>query len=114
MFRDVFMSELIGANPDLEQQMRDWQLERHQHGYNPFDWQAFRSSVQYLGAADPGEIAPTEFFWFTRPDESPAVLPVLAAASSDVPSARLVTPGREIGTAETARTGLTDVKYWRG
>ena len=117
MFRDVCMSELIEANPGLEQQMRDWQIERHRHGENPFDWEAFRAVVSYVGASDPGEDPPTEFFWFTPPDGSTAQLPALAAARSSVPSARLVSPGRELGTnASGDRQGastLTGVKYWR-
>ena len=121
MFRDVCMSELIEANPGLEQQMRDWQIERHQHGENPFDWQAFRVVVSYLGASDPGEVAPMEFFWFTPADGSPTLLPELVAEkpvadSASVPSARLVTPGRDPSASQastTSSSGLTDVKYWR-
>src|SRR3954468_10275857 len=117
MFRDVFMSELIEANPGLEQQMRDWQIERHQHGENPFAWDAFRAVVSYVGASDPGEDPPTEFFWFTPPDGSPATRPPVAAGVSSGPSARLVTPGREnrpAAPAEASRSSrLTDVKIWR-
>jgi len=116
MFRDVCMSELIEANPGLEQQMRDWQIERHWHGENPFDWTAFRSVVSYVGGADPGADPPGEFFWFTPPDGSPTLLPGLATASSNRPSARLVSPGRELGSAEDAErsaSALTEVKYWR-
>jgi hypothetical protein len=117
MFRDVCMSELSEANPRIEQQMRDWQIERHQHGANPFDWDSFRAVVSYIGASDPGEDPPTEFFWFTPPDGSQAARPLLAAAASRVPSARLVSPGRELGSAATAETSrsstLTDIKTWR-
>ena len=117
MFRDVCMSELIEANPGLEQQMRDWQIERHQHGENPFNWVAFRAVVSYVGACDPGEVPPTEFFWFTPPDGSPATRPPLVSATTRVPSARLVTPGRESSTSapvETSRSSrLTEVKTWR-
>jgi hypothetical protein len=109
MARDVHMAELIEANPTFEQQMRDWQTERHHRGENPFDWQAFRAVVGYVGACDPGAEPPTEFFWFTTPDGSaPAVPSVVSAGStSDVPSARLVSPGQD-----RANT-LTGVKYWR-
>jgi hypothetical protein len=111
MFRDVRMSELIEANPTLEQQMRDWQTERHQRGENPFDWQGFRSVVSYVGSCDPGADPPSEFFWFTSPDGTPSVVrsPVdgPSESGSDGPSARLVAPGRE-----RARS-LTGVKYWR-
>jgi hypothetical protein len=110
MFRDVCMSELIEANPGLEQQMRDWQIERHQHGENPFDWAAFRVVVSYVGGADPGEDPPVEFFWFTPPDGTPVHLPGLTAAASSVPSARLVSPGRE---SSATGSKLTEMKYWR-
>jgi hypothetical protein len=111
------MSELSEANPGLEQQMRDWQIERHQHGENPFDWDAFRAVVSYVGACDPGEDPPTEFFWFTPPDGHSATRPLVGATSSRVPSARLVSPGRESEPAappETSRSSrLTEVKTWR-
>lgn len=117
MFRDVCMSELIEANPSLEQQMRDWQIERHCHGENPFDWDAFRAVVSYVGASDPGEDPPNEFFWFTPAESAPAPRPAVAAGASSVPSARLVTPGRELGPRTPMpapdSSGLTDVKHWR-
>ena len=107
MYRDVRMSELIGTNPTLEQQMRDWQTERHQRGENPFDWTSFRAVVSYVGACDPGADPPSEFFWFTPPDGSPSAVPVLVDSTSDTPSGRLVAPGRDRASS------LTDVKYWR-
>ena len=111
MFRDVRMSELIEANPTLEQQMRDWQTERHQRGENAFDWAAFRSVVSYVGACDPGADPPSEFFWFTSPDGSAPVVPnpmdSPADSASDGPSARLVAPGRDRASS------MTGVKYWR-
>ena len=117
MFRDVCMSELIEANPGLEQQMRDWQIERHQHAENPFDWDAFRAVVSYIGACDPGENPPNEFFWFTPSDGSPATRLPVTAGTSRVPSARLVSPGHELGPAaipEAPRSSrLTEVKTWR-
>jgi hypothetical protein len=110
MFRDVKMSDLIEANPTLEQQMRDWQTERHHRGENPFDWNTFRSVVSYVGGCDPGSDAPGEFYWFT-PTEANAPL-VLSAVDrvdspSDGPSGRLVAPGRERAST------LTGMKYWR-
>jgi hypothetical protein len=118
MFRDrVYMSELIKVNPGLEQQMRNWQLEQHRQAEDPFDWQAFRVVVSYVGASDPGEQPPVEFFWFTPPGGSPVSLPELVTASSSVPSARLVKPGSDPDAARTSsprlRPGVTDVKYWR-
>jgi hypothetical protein len=108
MTRDVRMSELMVANPTLEQQMRDWQTERHHRGENPFDWQAFRAVVSYIGACDPGADAPSEFYWFTTPDGGSHAMPALATSTSGVPSARLVSPGREQDGASR-----TEVKYWR-
>jgi len=107
MFRDVRMSELIEANPTLEQQMRDWQTERHRRGENAFDWQAFRAVVSYVGACDPGADPPSEFFWFTPPDGNMSSVPDLVASTSDIPSARLAVPGRD------GATNVTEVKYWR-
>ena len=74
MYRDVRMSELIEANPTLEQQLRDWQTERHRRGENAFDWQAFRSVVTYMGACDPGSEPPAEFFWFTPPEHASVIV----------------------------------------
>lgn len=117
MFRgDVRMAELIAANPDLEQQMRDWQTERHQRGENPFDWQAFRVMVSYVGASDPGSDPPPEFFWFAPTDGGGMHVPELVVDRSEVPSARLVSPGHDIGAAGSDKeqdSGLTEMKYWR-
>jgi hypothetical protein len=101
------MAELIEANPTLEQQMRDWQAERHRRGENPFDWQAFRAVVSYVGACDPGDEPPSEFFWFTSPDGSLSPVPDLGVSTSDIPSGRLVAPGRDRDAS------LTNMKYWR-
>jgi hypothetical protein len=111
------MSELTEANPGLEQQMRDWQIERHRQGENPFDWAVFRAVVSYVGASDPGEDPPNEFFWFTPPDSNPSPRLATATAPSSAPSARLVSPGRELGSTAESKvpdsSGLTEVKHWR-
>jgi hypothetical protein len=107
MFRDVHMSELIEANPTFEQQMRDWQTERHHRSENPFDWDAFRVVVSYVGGCDPGSDPPSEFFWFTPPDSGPSAVPAVTVSASEGPSARLVVPGQD--RAET----ITGMKYWR-
>lgn len=115
MYRDVRMSELIEANPTLEQQLRDWQTERHRRGENAFDWQAFRSVVTYMGACDPGSEPPAEFFWFTPPEHASVIVheveaPALSTARR--PSGRLVEPGRDRGAGGSGER-LTEVKYWR-
>lgn len=116
MSRDVRMSELIDANPAIESQLRDWQAERHRRGENPFDWQAFRVVVNYMGESDPGEDPPTEFFWFTPTDGgSVGSAPVAASAATKAgraPSSRLVAPGQDRGAGGTGEP-LSEVKYWR-
>ena len=116
MARDVRMSELIAANPTLEQQMRDWQTEQHHRGENPFDWESFRTVVSYMGAPDPGADPPAEFFWFTPPGSSTTFVPAAADKASstrpNVPSSRLVAPGQDRGTGSSGEA-LTEVKYWR-
>ncbi|MCC7370921.1 MAG: hypothetical protein IT306_21080 [Chloroflexi bacterium] len=110
------MSELIEANPTLEQQLRDWQTERHRRGENAFDWQAFRAMVTYMGSCDPGSEPPSEFFWFTPPEHA-TVLALEAEPSTNVmtarrPSGRLVQPGLDRGPGGSGER-LTEVKYWR-
>lgn len=116
MSRDLRMSELIEANPALESQLRDWQADRHRRGENPFDWQAFRVVVSYMGANDPGEEPPSEFFWFTPTDGGSAsplpVTSVVTATMTKVPSSRLVVPGRDRGAGGVGEP-LSEVKYWR-
>ena len=94
MARDARMSDLISANPSFEQQMRDWQTERHQKGENPFDWEAFRTLEAYIGATDPGDVPPSEFYWFTPPavvrHRAPAAAG--AGAATVAPSSVLVSP----------------------
>jgi len=107
MAHDVRMSELIEANPTFEQQMRDWQTEQHHRGENPFDWQAFRVVVGYVGGSDPGADPPPEFFWFTSPDGGTSVVPDPAVSRSDTPSGRLVSPGQDRASS------VTGMKYWR-
>ena len=107
MQRDVRMADLIEANPALEQQMRDWQTERHHRGENPFDWAVFRATVSYVGGCDPGSEAPAEFYWFTPPEANAPLRLNAMDSPSDGPSARLVAPGRERAST------LTGMKYWR-
>ena len=116
MARDVRMSELIEMNPALEQQLRDWQTERHRRHENAFDWQAFRAAVNYMGACDPGIDPPAEFFWFTPAEGGssgvPSVIGSAVSSTNKVPSSRLVAPGQDRGTGGSGEP-LTEVKYWR-
>jgi hypothetical protein len=65
MSRDIKLSELAVRLPGLEPCMRQWQSHRAQRGSDPFDWNAFRTLQESLHAPDPGDRAPTEFYWFS-------------------------------------------------
>ena len=96
--------------------MRDWQLERHQHGENPFDWNAFRVVVGYVGGSDPGDDPPTEFFWFTPPDGTPVLFPGSPPPHRAFPP--LVSSPRRVSvdlvrSTRTVHPGITEMKYWR-
>ena len=56
------LQELRANNEAIEQQMQEWRQQRFANGENPMDWVAFRTHVQQLGAQDPGELAPDEFY----------------------------------------------------
>ena len=107
MAHDARMTDFISANPSFEQHMRDWQTERHQKGENPFDWAAFRTLEAYVGATDPGDVPPTEFYWFTPPaGERPRTM---ATSDSPVgaPSATLVSPASLRASAPGGSSELT-------
>jgi hypothetical protein len=61
------MDELHAANANFEEQMTAWRQQRFADGENPLDWTAFRQHLLSIGASDPGEAAPDEFY---RWDES--------------------------------------------
>ena len=54
-------------NAQIETQLREWKQQRFANGENPMDWAAFRTHLEAVGAPDPGEHPPDEFF---RWDES--------------------------------------------
>jgi len=49
------------ANPNIDQQMIEWQALRAQRGEDPWTWSAFRSHVRALGAPDPGSLPFEQF-----------------------------------------------------
>jgi hypothetical protein len=104
MSGDVSMADLVAANPNFEQQMRDWQTERHQKGEDPTDWQAFRELETFIGAPDPGENAPSEFMSFTPPA-------VAAETPSADGSAGEVTQATDAATTEAAEAAPKE-KSW--
>ncbi len=61
------LEELRRANAQIEEQMEQWKKQRYANGENPLDWAAFREHLLAIGAPDPGESAPDEFY---RWDES--------------------------------------------
>ena len=104
MPRDVKLADLVAANPNFEQQMRDWQTERHQKGEDPLDWQPFRELQTYIGAPDPGEDAPAEFYWFTPPAAADAGPTAAADASFGAGAAEAFSGS---GTPEAANATAT-------
>ena len=56
------LEELRATNEAIEQQMTNWRQQRFASGENPLDWVAFRAHLQQLGAPDPGELPPDEFY----------------------------------------------------
>lgn len=49
-------------NPNLTQQIQEWQVARLQNGEEPFDWEAFRTHQSGMGNPDPGDTPPPEFY----------------------------------------------------
>jgi len=92
MSGSVKLADLISANPSFEQQMLDWQARRHRKGKDPLDWQALRRAQASIGAPDPGDAPPTEFFAFADP----------ARARGGRSAARLAAAGTAAGYALTA------------
>jgi hypothetical protein len=76
MAHDVSVAQLTAVDPAIERQMRVWQTERAQRGEDPFDWDAFRDLEASVGAPDPGNLAPPEFFWFSPPARSGPILTI--------------------------------------
>ncbi len=74
MGRSVSVEELSAVDPTFERQMRVWQTERARRGEDPFDWEAFRDLEAHVLAPDPGDVAPPEFYWFSPPARTGAVL----------------------------------------
>jgi hypothetical protein len=101
MNRDVRMSDLIAANPAFEQQMRDWQNERHRRGESPFNWPAFRSLTTFRVGQDPGIDPPDEFFSFMPSDPPPPSVPNRVGATADALSSQRTAPSPGQSTRST-------------
>ena len=99
MTDNVKVADLLVANPIIESHMRVWQTERQQKGENPLDWPAFRAFAAYINSPDPGDSAPSEFYWF---DWEPLAIRVEPAAYG--PSGRLEDEATaKLGAADPGR-----------
>jgi hypothetical protein len=54
-------SGYASINPNIYQQIVEWQSARIKRGENPCDWAAFRQHLGGIGAPDPGPTPFTEF-----------------------------------------------------
>jgi hypothetical protein len=55
------LAELAEENPNVEQQVREWQDARRANGEDPNDWAACREHLMAIGAPDPGDEEPDDF-----------------------------------------------------
>lgn len=60
------LTDLEQQNPNIQQQMEEWQQQRLQNKELSRNWEDFRQHVIALGAPDPGTEAPQEFFFRFR------------------------------------------------
>ncbi len=51
-------------NPNLYQQMIDWQNLRRARGEDPHNWDAFVTHLSHIGAPNPGTIAPPGLLFY--------------------------------------------------
>ncbi|MFN8534844.1 MAG: hypothetical protein U0556_15010 [Dehalococcoidia bacterium] len=55
------MDRLAESNPNIAEQLNEWQIARTKGNEDAYDWQAFRDHQSALGNEDPGEEEPEEF-----------------------------------------------------
>ncbi len=60
------LTDMERENPNIRQQMEEWQNQRLQHKELSRNWEDFRRHVFAIGAPDPGPEAPQEFFFRFR------------------------------------------------
>ena len=56
------LDQLIAQNPNFYIQMRDWQQARLWKGEDWHDWNAFKAHLVAIGAPNPGDPPPPEFY----------------------------------------------------
>ena len=60
------LSDLERDNPNIRQQMEEWQAQRMANKELSRNWEDFRQHVIALGAPDPGSEAAQEFYFRFR------------------------------------------------
>jgi hypothetical protein len=55
------MDRLAQDNPNIAQQLNEWQISRTRANEDAYTWQAFRDHLAALGNPDPGDQEPEEF-----------------------------------------------------
>ena len=98
------LQELRANNEAIEQQMHAWRQQRFANGENPMDWVAFRSHVQQLGAPDPGELPPDEFYRWNE-DIHGGQPDATAATQGPNPANPDSSAGRQISEVNNLRAG---------
>jgi hypothetical protein len=56
------LEQCIAQNPNFYYQMREWQQARLWNGEDWNDWNAFKAHLVAIGAPNPGDPAPAEFY----------------------------------------------------
>lgn len=99
------LEELRAGNEAIEQQLHAWKQQRFANGENPMDWGAFRTHVRELGAQDPGELAPDEFY--RGGDDMAGGQPDATAATQDRnPAEPDSFGGKQVSEVNSLRAGL--------
>ncbi|MCS7002553.1 MAG: hypothetical protein NZ518_06875 [Dehalococcoidia bacterium] len=52
------LDAIIQANPNFQEQVRQWQIARTRANEDAYDWAALRTHLQAIGSPDPGDEAP--------------------------------------------------------
>ncbi len=60
------LADLEQDNPNIRQQMEEWQNQRLQNKELSRRWEDFHQHVMAIGAPDPGPEAPQEFYFKFR------------------------------------------------
>ena len=56
------LQQIVAMNPNFILQAKTWKAERRARGEDPNNWYALRQHLVAIGAPDPGDPAPPEFY----------------------------------------------------